>query len=40
MLVMIITMGDVHMFWGLPGGVNGKEPSCQCKRHKRDGFNP
>ena len=28
MLVMIIMMGDVHMFWGLPGGVGGKEPAA------------
>ena len=20
------------------GGTNGKEPACQCRRHKRDGF--
>ena len=23
---------------GFPGGANGKEPICQCKRHKRCGF--
>ena len=23
-----------------PGGTSGKEPVCQCKRHKRHGFNP
>ena len=23
-----------------PGGANGKEPTCQCRRHKRCGFNP
>ena len=21
-----------------PGGASGKEPVCQCRRHKRDGF--
>ena len=21
-------------------GTNGEEPSCQCRRHKRGGFNP
>ena len=26
--------------WGFPGGSSGKEPTCQCRRHKRDGFNP
>ena len=25
---------------GFPGGVSGKEPTCQCRRHKRLGFNP
>ena len=23
-----------------PGGPSGKEPTCQCKRHERCGFNP
>ena len=23
-----------------PGGVSGKEPACQSRRHKRPGFNP
>ena len=23
-----------------PGGTSGKEPTCQCKRHKRQGFDP
>ena len=30
--------------WGrpgaFPGGARGKEPACQCRRHKRCGFNP
>ena len=25
---------------GCPGGVSGKEPTCQCRRHKRCGFYP
>ena len=25
---------------GLPGGTSGKEPTCQCRRHKRCGFDP
>ena len=25
---------------GVPGAISGKEPTCQCKRHKRRGFNP
>ena len=23
-----------------PGGASGKEPACQCRRHKRHRFNP
>ena len=23
-----------------PGGTGGKEPACQCRRHKRLGFDP
>ena len=23
-----------------PGGTGGKEPTCQCRRHKRCGFSP
>ena len=23
---------------GFPGGISGKEPSCQCRRHKRHSF--
>ena len=26
--------------WGFPGGNSGKEHDCQCRRHKRHGFNP
>ena len=25
---------------GLPGGTNGQEPTCQCRGHRRHGFNP
>ena len=25
---------------GFPGGDTGKEPTCQCRRHKRLGFDP
>ena len=27
-------------FLGFPGGASGKESACQCRRHKRCGFNP
>ena len=26
--------------WGFPGGISGKESVCQCRKHKRHGFNP
>ena len=26
--------------WGFPGGVRGKDPSCQCRMHKGHGLNP
>ena len=25
---------------GFPGGTSGKEPACQCRRHKRCGLEP
>jgi len=25
---------------GFPGGASGKEPACQCKRYKRNRFDP
>ena len=25
---------------GFPGGTSGKEPACQCRRHKKLGFDP
>ena len=27
-------------FWGFQGGASAKEPACQCRRCKRNGFNP
>ena len=32
-----------HMYlgiYGFPGGASDKEPTCQCRRHKRCGFDP
>ena len=31
---------DIMRVAGFPGGTSGKEPSCQCRRHVRYGFNP
>ena len=27
------------LYSGFPGGIS-KDPACQCRRHKRRGFNP
>ena len=32
--------GICTIFLGFPGGTSGKEPSCQCRRHKRYQFDP
>ena len=29
-----------YMEMGFPGGASAKEPACQCRRHKRCGFDP
>ena len=29
-----------HELLGFPDGTSGKEPTCQCRRHKRCKFNP
>ena len=29
-----------HIRLGFPGGSSGKEPTCQCRRRKRRGFDP
>ena len=33
-------MIHIYMYMGFPGGTSGKEPTCQCRRHKRLGFSP
>ena len=35
-LLLLSSLG----LWGFPGGAGSKEPACQCRRHKRHGFNP
>ena len=27
-------------FWGFPAGSSGEEPTCQCRKYKRCGFDP
>ena len=36
--IYVYLFGLMNM--GFPGGSGGKEPACQCRRHKRRGFNP
>ena len=31
---------DINMRYGLPRWCSGKEPTCQCRRHRRPGLNP
>ena len=38
-VAVCFTGGCVYV-WGFPGGTGGKEPTCQCKKHERCGFNP
>ena len=33
-------MGSVQILIGLPRWVSGKESTCQCRKHRRCGFNP
>ena len=31
---------EILLCVGFPGGASGKEPTCQCERHKRLGYVP
>ena len=33
-------LGAIILFMGFLGGTSGKEPICQCRRHKGCGFDP
>ena len=35
-----LVTGAMTVRRGFPGGASGKEPACQCWRHKRDVFDP
>ena len=41
-MVMSIVMAYSYIpwFWGFQGDANGKEPTYQCRRHKRHRFDP
>ena len=36
--IYMYTHTHTHIHIGFPGGASGKEPTCQCRRHKRRGF--
>ena len=36
----VVQLAPMMSILGFPGGTSGKELSCQCRRHKRHGFNP
>ena len=39
--VLYFVLGhSLAKFWGFPGGSSGKEPACQCRGRKRQGFDP
>ena len=38
-LLTIVTMFYI-IFLAFPGGASGKQPVCQCRRHKRHSFDP
>ena len=33
-------MDETEGVFCFPAGTSGKEPACQCRRHKRCGFDP
>ena len=35
-----VTSVTSQRYKGFPGGTSGKQPACQCRRHKRPGFDP
>ena len=38
--LMLLNSGAGGDSRGFPGGGSGREPICQCRRHKRRGFDP
>ena len=37
---MLVEFFMEFVLMGFPGGTSGKEPTCQCRRHKRHWFEP
>ena len=40
MVCHFLPLDKTGIWLGFPGGATGKEPTCQCKRHKRCRFYP
>ena len=40
MYIYVHIYAYVCICMGFPGDISGKEPACQCRRHKRKGFDP
>ena len=38
--ISALQIGSLPFFWNFPGGTDGKEPTCQCRRCKRHEFDP
>ena len=36
----VLAFTKSKLLMGFPGGASGREPTCQCRRHKRPGFDP
>ena len=36
----MLFQSQLKKIWGFPGGADGKESVCQCKRHRGVGFDP
>ena len=39
-MLHVIYLVIIIIFMGFPAGASGKEPTCQCRRHKRHRFDP
>ena len=39
-LLKLVSKKNFSQLNCFPGGPSGKEPACQCRGHKRHGFNP
>ena len=40
LIIAFIRVFFDNLHKGFPRGASGKEPACQCRKHKRFGFNP